>query len=367
MFTGPVPETTSPLARSGKQQSVMTYPVRGGGRAVVGAGWALALALMVAACGSGLGGSDESPILGAGEPSPSPGDTVVLAAPTAASVSLRPPPSRAEQDLPAMYAKGCRQTNKSSKVLSCTWGKKGAATKIAVVGDSKLAQWTSAIDPLIPKQDWRVVSYMKSACDFADVDQDLRTGVPHPTCRPWVKKVLAKLTGPERPDVVVLSQRGTRAGDDPEQRSEQRARMRTTMVATWKKLTAVGIRIVVIADNPDPAMEVHDCVAKYGQDAKRCSFERAAGVTRSAAPLQLEVTRKLGGRQVKPGDRIPDDFKAPVYVDLVDEICKGATCPPVAGDLLIYRQGSHLTATFVASLSARLLRLFEAAGVPTRR
>ena len=89
-------------------------------------------------------------------------------------------------------------------------------------------------------------------------------------------------------------------------------------------------------------------------------------MARSAAPLQLEVTKALGGRRSKAGGSVPRRFKAPVYVDLVDKVCPTKTCEPVTGDILKYRQGSHLTATFVRSLSSALQRLLEAAGIPVR-
>lgn len=34
---------------------------------------------------------------------------------------------------------------------------------------------------------------------------------------------------------------------------------------------------------------------------------------------------------------------------MLDQICPTATCLPVIGGVLVYRQGSHLTATYVAS------------------
>lgn len=305
-------------------------------------------AVLLAGCGATVTGGAEPPAVLAVEP------------------ALRPEPAKAKNDIPELYGRGCRQTNESAAVLTCSWGKKNAATRIAIVGDSKAAQWSDAITPAAEKQNWRIVSYIKSGCDFADVDQDLRPGVPHSTCRPWVKNVLKRITGPEKPDVVILSQRGVRARDDKNNLARERTRMREAMTSTWRKLTAAGIRVVVIADNPEPAMEVPDCISKHGQKSEKCTFDTSDGVTRSAAPLQLEVTRALGGRQVKAGGSVPRGFEAPVYVDLVEQVCPTEVCRPVADDILKYRQGSHLTATFVRSLTSPMRRLLKAAGIPTR-
>jgi hypothetical protein len=41
-------------------------------------------------------------------------------------------------------------------------------------------------------------------------------------------------------------------------------------------------------------------------------------------------------------------------VDIRDWICPGDACPAVIGNVLVYRRGSHLTATYVRSLAPRL-------------
>jgi hypothetical protein len=51
-------------------------------------------------------------------------------------------------------------------------------------------------------------------------------------------------------------------------------------------------------------------------------------------------------------------------VDINDAICPTERCAAVIGNVLIYRQGSHLTATYVATLTPRLASAFTAAGLP---
>jgi hypothetical protein len=43
-------------------------------------------------------------------------------------------------------------------------------------------------------------------------------------------------------------------------------------------------------------------------------------------------------------------------VDLFDAICPTERCPAVIGNVLIYRQGSHLTDTYVRSMTPRLAK-----------
>ena len=48
------------------------------------------------------------------------------------------------------------------------------------------------------------------------------------------------------------------------------------------------------------------------------------------------------------------------WIDLNDAICPTARCAPIIGNVLVYRQGTHITATYIETLAPRL----EAALVP---
>jgi hypothetical protein len=50
-------------------------------------------------------------------------------------------------------------------------------------------------------------------------------------------------------------------------------------------------------------------------------------------------------------------------IDMTDAICPTARCAPVIGNVLVYRQGSHLTATYVESLAPRLGEELASAGL----
>ena len=45
---------------------------------------------------------------------------------------------------------------------------------------------------------------------------------------------------------------------------------------------------------------------------------------------------------------------------MTDFVCpEGKTCPPIVGNILIYRQGSHITKTYVESLAPVLGQALE--------
>ncbi|WP_243056531.1 acyltransferase family protein [Nocardioides sp. SR21] len=264
------------------------------------------------------------------------------------SGAITPNPLEAPEDVPDLYAEGCQVDVNSSEPTSCTYGPDDAHLTVAVVGDSKAAQWVPAFQVLAEENDWRIETYTKSACQFATVETSL-DGEVYQTCRDWTDKVLDRLTGDDRPDVVVTAgqrSQGVVGGDDGDLELSGDA-MEQAMVDTWSQLEDAGVQVVVLADTPQTFSEVYACVADHPDDLTACTYDRARGVEASGAPTQQAAAEQAG---------VP-------FIDLVDYVCPTAQCPPVIGNVLIYRQGSHLTKTYVETLAPRLDEELARAGV----
>jgi peptidoglycan/LPS O-acetylase OafA/YrhL len=257
---------------------------------------------------------------------------------------MTPVPTRATADLPVTYADHCDQGLGRTEVLTCAYGDPKGRITVAVVGDSKVAQWIPALQPLAEQNGWRLVTYLKSACSFSMATPEAEG----PPCRTWADGVLRRLRA-DPPDYVLTSQVNTK-GLDAGGTYTERA-MIIGLRSMWTRLRSMGTKVVVIADNPKPHLpgaEVYECVAKNPDRLSACAFDRAH-YKDSAAVVQH--TAVSGMRDVE-------------IVDLVDAICPLDRCPPVLGNVLIYRQGSHLTATYVRTLAPRLARALTRAHLP---
>jgi hypothetical protein len=108
-----------------------------------------------------------------------------------------------------------------------------------------------------------------------------------------------------------------------------------------RPLSAAGIEVTVILDSPFPAFSVPDCVERSGPTAPSCAIpddpERAA-----KDPLRVAAQEVDGVR----------------VVDLGNYFCRNGSCPPVIGNVLVYRD-NHLTATFARTLSGPLKRALK--------
>jgi hypothetical protein len=208
---------------------------------------------------------------------------------------------------------------------------------MVVVGDSKAMQYYSPLDAIARDQGWKVVSMTKSACGFHDGMQ-VAKGEAYPSCAEWNRAVLAKILEMQ-PEVVLTSERISKALEDVgDLDSLSTEAMVEAMVRQWSRVTGAGIPMVVIADNPNPGdvAPVYECVADHEDDLSACTFDRAEGEARSGATAQLPAAAQV------PGVRV---------VDIRDSICPGDTCVPVIGNVLVYRQTSHLTDTYTRSLT----------------
>lgn len=256
---------------------------------------------------------------------------------------MRPLPIDAPKDRPAFYddGSGCQLPKAVSKPKLCVAGDKSADRTLLIVGDSKIAQWETVLSKLGKEEGFKVLQLTKSACAFSDVMFE-RSSVPDTNCRTWGRLALKEILR-AKPDLVVTSNRARDAL--PEGKTAHADRTEAAMVdgleSYWSQIVDAGIPFSVILDNPAPVGElVYECVAKHPKDLTRCTFSKEKGIASSAASVQR-----------KAGDGVPGAS----VIDMTDVVCPDKTlCAPVIGNVLVYRQGSHITQSYIDSMEPQL-------------
>ncbi|MDN5716304.1 MAG: acyltransferase [Janibacter sp.] len=314
-------------AKSLSRSSAMALSV-GANAMLVGA--IAGLALVVVATSSASQGSADAPGAQVLQGSAAgPGTVASLSQIT----SFTPDAAAAPEDLPQGYADDCQVAQDSAELRTCEWGDPEGDTTVVAVGDSKLLQWQSAIDEIAKEEGWRVISYTKSACGFhAGVE---RAGDrPYTECTQWNSALADEILRLE-PDAVITDQGSGMALSSPDDTStDDRQAMVDALTTRWSQLQDAGITVIPILDNPHPDTTVYECVADHQDDLSACTFDREQGLEDSAAPAQLAAAKEL--------DITP--------LDLNDSICPEKTCVPVIGGVLVYRQTSHVTDTYVRTM-----------------
>jgi hypothetical protein len=143
-----------------------------------------------------------------------------------------------------------------------------------------------------------------------------------------------------RPDAVVtLASRDVRVG-----LTEQTP---PGFVQQWHRLDELGIPMMAIRDNPRFDVSMPDCVA---QSAQQSSFDEtdAAGSSAVCGAPRDELYAQ------QPPWTAFDDPPNVKFLDIADAVCDAAFCPAEVGNILVYLDDNHLSATYTTTIAGLL-------------
>ncbi|WP_179474961.1 acyltransferase family protein [Mycolicibacterium vinylchloridicum] len=255
---------------------------------------------------------------------------------------MRPTVLEAQKDLPESTTDGCISDFDNTDVINCTYGDKSATRTIALAGGSHAEHWITALDALAKMHHFKVVTYLKMGCPLTTEESPLVMGDnrPYPNCHKWNQKVMAKLIG-DHPDFVFTTSTrpwNIKPGDV----------MPATYIGIWQTLSDNKIPILAMRDTPwlvrngQPFFPT-DCLAKGG-DAVSCGIDRSEVLS--------DRNQTLDFLPIFPLMRV---------LDLSDAVCRADRCRAVEGNVLIYHDSHHISATYMRTLIPELGRQLGAA------
>ncbi|HOB49416.1 MAG TPA: acyltransferase family protein [Mycobacterium sp.] len=255
---------------------------------------------------------------------------------------FRPTVMEAEEDLPKSTSDGCISDFDNAGVITCSYGDLTATRTIALAGGSHAEHWITALDMLGKQHNFKVTTYLKMGCPLTTEKMPLVMGDnrPYPSCREWNERVMAKLIT-DRPDFVFTTSTrpwNIKPGDT----------MPGTYIGIWQKLSDHDIPILAMRDTPwlvrnGKAFRPADCLAKGG-DAVSCGVKRSQVL--SARNQTLDFTERFPKMKV---------------LDMSDAVCRADICRAVEGNVLIYHDAHHLSATYMRTMAPELGRQLGAA------
>lgn len=254
--------------------------------------------------------------------------------------SITPDPLQATEDLPDLYGRGCQGDYKKATPKPCVFGSPSAKVTVALVGDSRAAQWSPALQEVAQQEHWRLITITKSGCPLADVEL-VKGSTGHergyPSCTKWYAAVMTLLTsGPDRPDFVVTTSFApfiaTVDGKVLTGQENERALI-DGYHRSWKALNKEGIPVVALRETPRMGRDIAECVSQHRDRLDECTVPRERAM--QASHFMERAARGL---------------RASATIDLTSAICP-QECPAVIGGVLIYRDTHHLTATYARTLA----------------
>jgi peptidoglycan/LPS O-acetylase OafA/YrhL len=249
-------------------------------------------------------------------------------------------------DLPALYAAGCDEWYQTARVRACYFGPDDAAHTAVLMGDSVAGQWFPAVAGHFDRPGWRLLVLTKSSCPMVDQPYFYeRIGREYVECTQWRQTAIA-LLHELKPDVVLL---GSSAAYpfSPQQWAAGTGRV-------LDALAGASPRIGILQPTPIPPFDGPACLAR--QQWRDRVLPLADGCIAPARNPQLDAIRQAvaNGAAGHAGVRV---------IDLGDSVCPGGRCAAQRDGQIVYRDGQHLAARYVASLAGALGTALADAGL----
>jgi peptidoglycan/LPS O-acetylase OafA/YrhL len=233
----------------------------------------------------------------------------------------------------------------SPGLRQCVFGDSLSLTTVVLFGDSHASQWFPAVQEIAKEQGWRVVTLVKASCAFAMVPvYNPALGYQDDACAEWRQLALKRILELKPRLVVAANSIGyvQREGRSDGLSQVSPTAWRNGIRQTLGILDSAGVPAVFLRDTPRPKANIPLCLSRAayrGRPESVCSEPRYLAVDDDLFEIERSATTHL--RSVET-------------LDMSDAICGPDICQEVQSDMVVHRDRSHLTATFVTSLAPEL-------------
>lgn len=262
---------------------------------------------------------------------------------------LRPPLRRAAWDeYPRKRA--CMTQHGKSKVVICEFGDREGEVEIVVAGDSHATMYLTPLSRIAAEHGWKLTSMAKRACPaLPGMTGDLQWKIDRGrTCGLWQDRVLSRLDR-SSPDLVILVH-------SP---AYKLRKSNGKVIPPWKRQGQWRDGLMRMA----AALPDETTVLALGGAPRNFSGNPVKCLKGNQHDISRCVTRRqpIRARTLDAGLRQAAAATSARFDTLFDQICTYDPCPVIQGDVLMWRDASHLSETFATRLQPSIERiLFDA-------
>jgi hypothetical protein len=210
---------------------------------------------------------------------------------------------------------------------------------MAMLGDSHAMHLMEAMRVIAAKNEWKIVTYFKSACSATGASDVLLSSRPDDQgpCAQWGTDAIAKIAASPQIDTVVFSNASSAYLQDDGAIGISPERYQ----AAWAPLVKAGKKVLVIADVPRTnGKDIPDCLAAAGPDASACDAPLPAALPTDA---MAEAASAANGQGV-------------TLLNMTDRFCVKGVCHARIGGVIVYSDSAHLTNTYARTLAPYIER-----------
>jgi hypothetical protein len=217
--------------------------------------------------------------------------------------------------------------------------------RVALFGDSHAVAWLGALDRAGRARGWRITSITRSACPSAHVRFVHPSDHGDQLCPRWRENAEQWLRDHPQDLVIVTNHRGYELVDDTGAPVRGAAADDAWRQGIEDVIEAVGGRVLVLGDLPTPGRDVALCLRAHRANIARCARSRAASTDEQHAVAERAAAVAQDA-----------SYRSPAAA-----VCPYDPCPVVVGDMLVWRDKHHLTATYSRQLAPTIRRFVQAA------
>jgi peptidoglycan/LPS O-acetylase OafA/YrhL len=242
-------------------------------------------------------------------------------------------------DLPPDDILACERPTTAEDYVRCDFGdEQSSGPRVALIGDSHATRLVEPLRETILAQNGTLSTFLVSGCSMMSNElTGSAWGYETPyaeQCRNVAERIHEAVAADPTIDTVILNNR-TRLYVSPD--DSLRPLTAAMVNRTIENFTAVGKRVVVIADPP----EMSAVPPRNGGSAVDC-------LASATSPVECGLPR--------PQSEFPDPMSEAAkasgagLIDIDDLFCTDQVCLPQIGGLVVYSDDNHLTRSFARSL-----------------
>ncbi len=251
-------------------------------------------------------------------------ESAPLPPPQAIPANVVPRLDQLKDDLASVFTDGCF----GAHLTICEGGDRTGKVRIVLAGDSHTGQWWPAVDAAARERGWHLYLVGKQGCALVDLRIPWgATSDRWPDCETW-QPAATDAVANLRPDLIIWANNTLGYRSKVTLRRDFEEKWELAATTTLRHLTAAA-PVLMLGQTPRLLEPPDECLAKHIDDVAACAAPLVSAVPEEIRALNQRIARAGGATLLDPSPAL----------------C-GSVCAVLAGNNIVYRDSSHLTATY---------------------